>query len=95
MIVTNLEVLVGTASILTCTVTGIQDPVTITWSGPTDFGDGYTQEFGKMISGKQTTELTVSGDVVTKDKTFTCTVTGKEVADQQQDVLARLEVYGK
>ena len=91
MIVTNLEVLVGTASILTCTVTGIQYPVTITWSGLTDFG--YTQEFGEMISGKQTTKLTVSGDVVTEDKTYTCTVTSKEVADQQQDVLAQLEVY--
>ena len=80
---------------LSCTVTGIQDPVTITWSGPTEFGDDYTQGIGQIVSGKQTTTLTVSGHMVTEDKTYTCTVTGTVAGysvDQQEFV--HLDVYG-
>ena len=93
--VTNREVHTRTATTLSCTVTGITVPVTITWSGFTDNGVGYSQGIGEILSGKQTTTLTVSGDMVTEDKIYTCTVsdTVAGISVDQQEVV-HLDVYG-
>ena len=95
--VTNLEVQSGTASTLSCTVTGITEPVTITWSGfIADDNNNFVPETEfRFDLGKQIGKLTVSAERVTEDKTYTCTISGESESSPIQTELVYLDVYGK
>ena len=89
--VTNLEVRVGTASTLSCTVKGISDPVTISWLGFIP-GEHFSVENGVLQSGRQTGKLTISEKMVLVDKQYDCQVSNGKAT---QTIPVNLEVYGK
>ena len=71
MSVVSKEVKRLTDTTISCNVTGISEPVNITWSGYQ--GDGHhTADPGTLISNSQVSTLHVTS--VQSDHTYTCTV---------------------
>ena len=61
-----------TNATISCIVTGISEPVNITWSGYQG-DEHHTADLGTLVSTSQTSTLHVAS--VQSDHTYTCTVT--------------------
>ena len=86
-----MEVKVGTPCTLSCTVTGITSPVTITWRGYTP---GQAEEIDvPLADGKQTKLLKLPESEVTEDKDYVCSTSSSNTVPQE--TYAYLRVYGK
>ena len=95
MEVTDLEVQVGTVSTLSCTVTGITDPVIITWSGfiANNNNDFVQETVFKSELGEQIGKLIVSAEAVTEDKSYNCTISDETETLPIQTESVNLDVY--
>ena len=92
--ISNVEVRIGTPCTLSCSVTGLTDTVTITWSGYND--PGQIQEIDVALeNGKQTKKLVLSPSEVFVDKTFTCSISSFSGSAGIQEEHAKLDVYSK
>ena len=88
---TNVEVKVGTPCTLSCTVSGITSPVTITWRRYTQ---GQAVEINvDLADGKQTKKLRLLESEVTMDKDYVCSISSTQSGPQE--TYAYLYVYGK
>ncbi|XP_063691276.1 uncharacterized protein LOC134823672 [Bolinopsis microptera] len=73
----SAEVKSGTATTISCVITGITSPITVEWleSGTVISADSnYTQNPGTIENNSQTATLEVKGADVIEDKTFICRV---------------------
>ena len=93
------EVKIGTATTISCVITGLGATATVTWTdsdgnalpGDTDF----TATEGTSTDGSQTTTLLVKAAEVTADTVYTCTVTSATWPDSgSSDTTVNLDVYG-
>ena len=91
------EVLVDTETVISCTINGIIEEMSIEWSGFTP-GQNFDQKQGSYdsSSNSQTGTLTVKSTAVKSDTTYTCSISStvnKDSAVKSMDV--DLNVYGK
>ncbi|KAL5248156.1 hypothetical protein ACHWQZ_G017364 [Mnemiopsis leidyi] len=90
--ISNVEVRIGTPCTLSCSVTGLTDTVTITWSGYND--PGQIQEIDVALeNGKQTKKLVLSPSEVFVDKTYTCSISSFSGSAGIQGEHAKVDVY--
>ena len=91
------EVLVNTETVISCKINGINEQMSIEWSGFIP-GQNFDQKQGSYdsSSNSQTGTLTVKSDPVIADTTYTCSISStvnKNSAVKTTDV--HLNVYGK
>ena len=94
------EVKIGTATTISCVITGLGGTATVTWtksdgSALPDDGD-YTPTEGTDTGGTQTTTLLVASGSVNTDTAYICKVTSGELPDSAvSDTSVNLDVYGE
>ena len=91
------EVIVNTETVISCKINGINEQMSIEWSGFTP-GQNFDQKQGSYdpSSNSQTGTLTVKSAAVKSDSTYTCSISStvnKNSAVKTTDV--HLNVYGK
>ena len=95
---TSKENLRGTATTLTCKISGISEQQTISWSGLDSVSSSdYTASGGTYdtASNTQTGTLTLESAAVTADATYTCTVTSINYPESDPKAVdVFLNVYG-
>ena len=94
------EVKIGTATTISCVITGLGGTATVTWtksdgSALPDDG-GYTPTPGSESDGTQTTTLLVASGSVAEDTAYLCKVTSGELPESAvSDTTVNLDVYGE
>ena len=91
------EVKKDTETIVSCKITGIDEGMSIAWSGFTA-GPNFVPNPGSYdsSSNSQTGILTVKSGAVETDKTYTCTVSSTvNTASAAKTINVDLNVYGK
>ena len=91
------EVLVDTETVISCTINGINEEMSIEWSGFSP-GQNFDQKQGPYdsSSNSQTGTLTVKSGAVASDKTYTCTISSTvNTASAAKTINVDLNVYGK
>jgi hypothetical protein len=93
------EVKKGTETTISCVVSGLDDPATVTWvisTGAAVSGTDFTPNEGVLSDGIQTSTLLVKAAQVTVDTAYTCRVTpGTHSASTPSDTAVHLDVFGK
>ena len=92
------EVKKGSATTISCVVTGIEETVTVAWRTATEpvSGSKFTSVQGSHSGGTQISTLTVDSTEVTEDKAYTCRVTSGSFPDSGHfDNTVNLNVFGK
>ena len=92
------EVKKGSATTISCVVTGIEETVTVAWRTATEpvSGSKFTSVQGSQSGGTQISTLTVDSTEVTEDKAYTCRVTSGSFPDSGHfDNTVNLNVFGK
>ena len=91
------EVKKDTETIVSCKITGIDEGMSIAWSGFTTGAD-FVASSGSYdsSSNSQTGTLTVKSGAVASDKTYTCTISSTvNTASAAKTINVDLNVYGK
>ena len=91
------EVKKGSATTISCVVTGIEETVTVAWRTATEpvSGSKFTSVQGSHSGGTQISTLTVDSTEVTEDKAYTCRVTSGSFPDSSHfDSTVNLNVFG-
>ena len=92
------EVKKGSATTISCLITGITETITVSWqtaAGPVT-GEKFKFDQGSHSDGTQTSTLTVDSTEVTEDKAYTCRVTSGSLPDSGHfDNTVNLNVFGK
>jgi hypothetical protein len=93
------EVKQGTETTISCVVSGLDDPATVTWvtsTGAAVSGTDFTSTEGVLSDGIQTSTLLVKAAQVTVDTAYTCRVTsGTHSESAPSDTTVNLDVYGE
>ena len=96
---TSKENLRGTATTLTCKISGISEKHTISWSGLDSVSPSDYTTFGgtyEAASNTQTGTLSLESAAVTADATYTCTVTSINYPESDPKAVdVFLKVYGR
>ncbi|XP_063678553.1 mucin-22-like [Bolinopsis microptera] len=92
----NKEMKKGSASTISCVITGITETATVTWrtsTGPVP-AEKFTSVQGSNSGGTQTSTLAVEGTLVNEDTAYTCRVTSISLPDSSHsDTTVNLNVY--
>ena len=94
------EVKIGTATTISCAITGLGATATVTWTdsdGNALPGDSdFTATEGTSTDGTQTTTLLVASGSVAQDTAYICKVTsGQYTESAVSDTTVNLDVYGE
>ena len=87
----------GSTTAISCVITGIKKPVTVSWRTATDpvSGNKFNSVQGSHSGETQTSTLTVDSTEVTEDKAYTCRVTSGSLPDSGHfDNTVNLNVFG-
>ena len=90
------EIIAGNNATISCTVTGISEEMSISWSGFTKEAN-FISDPGTYNSttNSQTGTLKIGDNVTAEDATYTCTVASKlNTESENKPVEVKLNVYG-
>ena len=91
------EVKKGSATTISCIITGIKETATVTWrtrTGPVP-AEKFIRVQGSQFGGTQTSTLSVDGTLVNKNTAYTCRVSSGSIPDSSHsDTTVNINVYG-